>query len=78
MDWNPFEDVNISSDPYKTLFVGRLGYDTTEKKLKKEFEAFGPIKSVKLVKKDDKFKGYAFIGRLYHNYYLKNLNIKII
>lgn len=24
--WNPFEDPNIASDPYRTLFVGRLNF----------------------------------------------------
>jgi len=46
LKWNPFEDANITSDPYKTLFIGRLNYDTTEKRLRKEFESFGPIKSI--------------------------------
>jgi RNA recognition motif-containing protein len=36
-------------DPYKTLFVSRLSYDVTDKKLRREFEEFGPISSVKIV-----------------------------
>jgi U1 small nuclear ribonucleoprotein len=62
MEWNPFEDLNISSDPFKTLYVGRLNYDTTEKKLRKEFEAYGPIKQIRMIKRGEKFAGYAFIG----------------
>ncbi|CAD8183474.1 unnamed protein product [Paramecium octaurelia] len=61
--WNPFEDPNISSDPYKTLFVGRLNFATTDKKLRKEFEEYGPIKSVRIARDSthDKPRGYAFI-----------------
>ncbi|CAD8186603.1 unnamed protein product [Paramecium pentaurelia] len=61
--WNPFEDPNITSDPYKTLFVGRLNFATTDKKLRKEFEEYGPIKSVRIVRNStqDKTRGYAFI-----------------
>lgn len=36
-------------DPFKTLFVGRISYDATEKKLRREFEEYGPIKSIRLV-----------------------------
>ncbi|CAD8169091.1 unnamed protein product [Paramecium pentaurelia] len=61
--WNPFEDSNITSDPYKTLFVGRLNFATTDKKLRREFEEYGPIKSVRIVRDSthDKPRGYAFI-----------------
>jgi U1 small nuclear ribonucleoprotein len=44
------------------LFVGRLSYDTTEKKLRREFEQFGPIRNVRLVMDSEgKSKGYAFL-----------------
>ena len=43
---DPNSDPNISGDPYKTLFVARLNYETTESKLKREFDAYGPIKRV--------------------------------
>lgn len=53
---------------YNTLFVGRLSYDVTERKLLREFEAYGPVKDLKLVTdKNDgesdtgKSRGYAFI-----------------
>jgi U1 small nuclear ribonucleoprotein len=44
--YDPINDPNISGDPYKTLFVARLNYETTESKAKREFEAYGPIKRV--------------------------------
>ena len=34
---------------YNTLFVGRLAYEVTENKLLREFEAFGPVKDLKLI-----------------------------
>lgn len=48
MEGNPNEDPKSTGDPLKTLFVARLSYKTTEKKLKKEFEVYGPIKKVKI------------------------------
>lgn len=41
------EDVNIRGDAFKTLFVARLSYDTTEKDLEREFGRFGPIERVR-------------------------------
>ncbi len=50
------------SDPFKTLFVSRLSYEVTDKKLRKEFEEFGPIASIKVVlDRSGKPRGYAFI-----------------
>lgn len=47
---------------YNTLFVGRLAYEVTERKLLREMETFGLIKDIKIVKdKDGKSRGYAFI-----------------
>ncbi|KAI8020421.1 U1 small nuclear ribonucleoprotein 70 kDa [Camellia lanceoleosa] len=43
--YDPTNDPNISGDPYKTLFVARLNYETSEQN-QKEFEAYGPIKRV--------------------------------
>mmetsp|Transcript_31780 Transcript_31780/g.46742 ORF Transcript_31780/g.46742 Transcript_31780/m.46742 type:complete len:438 (+) Transcript_31780:169-1482(+) len=34
---------------YNTLFVGRLAYEVTERKLLREFESFGPVKDLKIV-----------------------------
>ena len=47
---------------YNTLFVGRLAYEVTERKLLREMETFGPVKFIKLVTdKDGKSRGYAFV-----------------
>ena len=42
-------DPNVKGDAFKTLFVARLSYDTTEKDLEREFARFGPIERVRLV-----------------------------
>ncbi|KAK9809948.1 hypothetical protein WJX72_002268 [[Myrmecia] bisecta] len=62
-EWDPTKDPTIEGDPFKTLFVGRLSYDATEKKLKREFEEYGPVKRVRLVldKNTSKPRGYAFV-----------------
>lgn len=61
--YDPHHDPVVEGDPYKTLFVARISYETTEHKIKREFEAFGPIKRVRLVnnKETSKPRGYAFI-----------------
>jgi len=60
--YDPHKDPNCTGDPFKTLFVARISYDTTEKKLKREFEVFGTIKKVKMMyDKKGKPRGYAFI-----------------
>jgi U1 small nuclear ribonucleoprotein len=60
--WNPSSDPNATGDAFATLFVGRLAYETTEKKLVKEFEEFGRIKRAHIVKdKDGRSRGYGFI-----------------
>lgn len=42
--------------------MGRLSYDTTERKLQREFEQFGPIKMLRMVTDEDgQPRGYAFI-----------------
>eukprot|EP00617_Octactis_speculum_P026070 CAMPEP_0185747738 /NCGR_PEP_ID=MMETSP1174-20130828/6376_1 /TAXON_ID=35687 /ORGANISM="Dictyocha speculum, Strain CCMP1381" /LENGTH=354 /DNA_ID=CAMNT_0028423059 /DNA_START=20 /DNA_END=1084 /DNA_ORIENTATION=+ len=54
----------VTSDAYKTLFVARLSFDSTERKLRREFEQFGPIKMLRLVMDktaENKPRGYAFI-----------------
>ncbi|CAI0420014.1 unnamed protein product [Linum tenue] len=62
-NYDPTNDSNVSGDPYKTLFVARLNYETSESRVKREFESYGPIKRVRLVtdKDTNKPRGYAFI-----------------
>lgn len=60
--YRPNEDPSLDSDPYKTLFVGRLGYETSERTLRRIFEEWGTVRSVKIV--NDKLgqsRGYAFV-----------------
>merc|ERR1719223_1105439 len=60
--YDPHKDPNASGDPFKTLFVARISYDTTEKKLKREFEVFGSIKKVRMIYDlKGKPRGYAFV-----------------
>uniref|UniRef100_A0A673IAV0 U1 small nuclear ribonucleoprotein 70 kDa n=1 Tax=Sinocyclocheilus rhinocerous TaxID=307959 RepID=A0A673IAV0_9TELE len=60
---DPHNDPNAQGDAFKTLFVARINYDTTESKLRREFEVYGPIKRIYIVynKKTGKPRGYAFI-----------------
>ncbi|AEE78693.1 U1 small nuclear ribonucleoprotein-70K [Arabidopsis thaliana] len=44
--YDPNNDPNATGDPYKTLFVSRLNYESSESKIKREFESYGPIKRV--------------------------------
>nr|AAT64947.1 U1 snRNP [Zea mays]AAT64948.1 U1 snRNP [Zea mays] len=44
--YDPQSDPNATGDPYKTLFVARLNYETSEQRIKREFEGYGPIKRV--------------------------------
>ncbi|CAI0420073.1 unnamed protein product [Linum tenue] len=66
-NYDPTNDSNVSGDPYKTLFVARLNYETSESRVKREFESYGPIKRVALQvrlvtdKDTNKPRGYAFI-----------------
>ncbi|KAF6719823.1 U1 small nuclear ribonucleoprotein 70 kDa [Oryzias melastigma] len=61
--WDPHNDPNAQGDAFKTLFVARVNYDTTESKLRREFEVYGPIKRIYIVynKRTGKPRGYAFI-----------------
>ncbi|CAI9161308.1 U1 small nuclear ribonucleoprotein 70 kDa isoform X1 [Bos indicus] len=61
--WDPHNDPNAQGDAFKTLFVARVNYDTTESKLRREFEVYGPIKRIHMVysKRSGKPRGYAFI-----------------
>ncbi|ORX84689.1 hypothetical protein BCR32DRAFT_178928, partial [Anaeromyces robustus] len=60
--WSPSTNEKIKSDPYKTLFVARINYETSEKQLKRHFEIYGQIKSIQMVYDlNGKPRGYAFI-----------------
>ncbi|CAM9203335.1 unnamed protein product [Ectocarpus sp. 4 AP-2014] len=60
--WNPKDDPKAKGDAYKTLFIAKISYDTTEKKLRREFEQFGRIQSIRMVQDEDgKPRGYAFV-----------------
>jgi RNA recognition motif-containing protein len=43
---DPSSDQQARGDPYCTLFVSRLSYETTEHDLEREFGRFGPIERV--------------------------------
>lgn len=59
---NPKANPNATSDPYKTLFVYKLDPKIDEKKLKKEFEQYGEIKKIRVIRDfTGKSRGYAFI-----------------
>jgi U1 small nuclear ribonucleoprotein len=61
-EWDPHNNPKATDEAYKTLFVSRLSYNTSESKLKREFEQYGPIKQIKMVTDlDNKPRGYAFI-----------------
>eukprot|EP00746_Dinoflagellata_sp_MGD_P140555 gnl/MRDRNA2_/MRDRNA2_73796_c0_seq1.p1 gnl/MRDRNA2_/MRDRNA2_73796_c0~~gnl/MRDRNA2_/MRDRNA2_73796_c0_seq1.p1 ORF type:complete len:158 (-),score=11.87 gnl/MRDRNA2_/MRDRNA2_73796_c0_seq1:113-586(-) len=61
--FDPSSDPNIQGDPFKTLFLARLSYSVTEKKLRRDFEEFGSLSRVRIVtdKISGKSRGYAFI-----------------
>lgn len=59
--WNPLQ-YEFDTDPFKTLFVCRLSFETNERKLRREFEIYGTIRSIKILKDSSgKSRGYAFI-----------------
>ena len=45
-NYKPDEDPAIRGDPYKTLFVSRMSYDTEERDLERELGRYGPIERV--------------------------------
>ena len=64
-NWKPkkYSGEAITTDPFKTIFVGGLSYSTDERLLRREFDRFGVVKKVVIVKdvKTGKPRGYAFI-----------------
>ena len=60
--WNPKSNPKATGNPYKTLFVYRLSKNIDENVLKYEFEEFGQIKEVRIIKNNKGIsKGYGFI-----------------
>lgn len=72
--FQPKNDPNIRGDPFRTLFVSRLHYDTDVKDLEREFGKYGEIDRVRIVvdshdtnkngnpnSKKGKSRGYAFV-----------------
>lgn len=49
-NWDPKSNPNATHDPYKTLFVSNLSRNTDEKRLKRVFETYGPVRKVVIVK----------------------------
>ena len=45
--YDPHKNEKATSNSFATLFVGRLSYDTTEKKLTRELDQYGEIKMSK-------------------------------
>lgn len=61
--YKPNENPEATPDAYKTLFLARLAYDVTEKDLHREFDMYGPIHSIRVVRdKEGKSRGYAFVA----------------
>ncbi|WFC93617.1 hypothetical protein MBRA1_000238 [Malassezia brasiliensis] len=59
---DPKKDTHAVGDPFKTLFLARLSYATTERELRREFDRYGPIERIEIVRdRNGKSRGYAFI-----------------
>lgn len=56
-------NLQVKSDPEKTLFIGRINFKTSEEVLEKVFSKYGSIKSLRLVRDiiTGFSKGYAFV-----------------
>lgn len=61
--WDPQSNGECTTDPFRTLFVSRINFYTSESKLRREFETYGPIKQIKMISdpKSGKPRGYCFI-----------------
>lgn len=46
--WDPANNPSATADPFKTLFIARINYETSEGKLRREFEQYGAIKQVRV------------------------------
>ncbi|WVN88191.1 uncharacterized protein L203_103392 [Cryptococcus depauperatus CBS 7841] len=60
--YKPQDDSQAVGDPYKTLFIARLSKKANETDLRREFEMYGPIERIHIVRnRKGKSNGYAFI-----------------
>ncbi|KAF8339722.1 uncharacterized protein EI90DRAFT_3279288 [Cantharellus anzutake] len=60
--YKPSANPNAAGDPYKTLFIARLSKNAQESDLRREFELYGPIEHLTIVKDTKgRSRGYAFI-----------------
>ncbi|CAK5268581.1 unnamed protein product [Mycena citricolor] len=60
--YKPADDTEAVGDPYKTLFISRLHKTATENDLRREFESYGTIERVRIVRdKKARSRGYAFV-----------------
>ncbi|KAI9496639.1 hypothetical protein BDB00DRAFT_101214 [Zychaea mexicana] len=59
----------LSSDPAKTIYVGRLNFNTTEESLRSYFEQFGEITHIRLIYNlvTGTSQGYSFITFKHEN-----------
>ncbi|KAI8047288.1 uncharacterized protein B0P05DRAFT_566327 [Gilbertella persicaria] len=61
-EYDPEKDPHIDGDPFNTLFVTHLSPELTESDLAREFELYGQIKKIRLIRdKEGKSRCYAFI-----------------
>lgn len=60
--WKPAANPNATGDAYKTLFVARLAYSTTEATLRTVFSDYGTVVNCSIVKDEaGNSRGYAFV-----------------
>ncbi|EGO25088.1 U1 snRNP 70K protein [Serpula lacrymans var. lacrymans S7.9] len=60
--YKPSDDPEAIGDPYKTLFISRLHKGASEMELRRDFESFGTIERVRIVRDSKgRSRGYAFI-----------------
>uniref|UniRef100_A0A0B7AJG6 U1 small nuclear ribonucleoprotein 70 kDa n=1 Tax=Arion vulgaris TaxID=1028688 RepID=A0A0B7AJG6_9EUPU len=61
--WEPATNPSATSNPFRTLFIARINFDTSESKLRREFEVYGAVKKICVIndRNSGKPRGYAFI-----------------
>lgn len=43
---SPFTQEGVTEDPFKTIVVSKLNFETTDERLKQEFSIYGNVKAV--------------------------------